>query len=183
MRVLLIGGGDLADEVAAGLEVQETDLVRLAEPDEREVREALERGDLDRVTVVSRDDAVALRMALMVRYQDEAVPLLVTLFDETAAAHLRAADEHIEITSMAEIVAPSLAGPCIAEDLAAVRAAMHALVDDQYRCSRGPTTAARRSWSTARSACSRCSLPRRSARCSSSTRASSTRSTGRPRRS
>ena len=67
MRVLLIGGGDLADEVAAGLEVQETDLVRLAEPDEREVREALERGDLDRVTVVSRDDAVALRRALMVR--------------------------------------------------------------------------------------------------------------------
>ena len=121
MRVLLIGGGDLADEVAAGLEAQETDLVRLAEPDEREVREALERGDLDRVTVVSRDDAVALRMALMVRYQDEAVPLLVTLFDETAAAHLRAADEHIEITSMAEIVAPSLAGPCIAEDLVAVR--------------------------------------------------------------
>ncbi|MDQ3630267.1 MAG: NAD-binding protein, partial [Actinomycetota bacterium] len=78
-------------------------------------------GDLERVSVVSRDDAVALRMALMVRYEDDEIPLLVTIVDSTAAAQLCQADPHVEITSMAAIVAPSLAGPCLAEDLAAVR--------------------------------------------------------------
>lgn len=121
MRVLLIGAGDLADEVATALDAQETDVVRLEEPDAGDVRDALAGGAVDRVTVVSRDDAVALRMALMVRYEDDAVPLLVTLFDATAAAQLRAADPAVEITSMAEIVAPSLAGPCLAEGLVAVR--------------------------------------------------------------
>jgi len=121
MRVLLIGAGDLTDEVAAALNAQDTDVVRLEQPEEAEVREALARGDLDRVTVVSRDDATALRMALMVRYEDHALPLLLTLFDPTAAAQLREADEHVEITSMAEIVAPSLAGACLGKDLMAVR--------------------------------------------------------------
>lgn len=121
MRVLLIGAGDLADEVATALDAQETEVVRLEEPDAGDVRDALAAGDLDRVSVVSRDDAVALRMALMVRFEDDAVPLLVTLFDAAAAAQLRVADPDVEITSMAEIVAPSLAGPCLAEDLVAVR--------------------------------------------------------------
>jgi len=121
MRVLLIGAGDLTDEVAAALEAQDTEVTRLEQPEENEVSEALARGDLDRVAVVSRDDAIALRMALMVRYEDDAIPLLVTLFDPTAAAHLREADEHVEITSMAEIVAPSLAGACLGKDLMAIR--------------------------------------------------------------
>ncbi len=121
MAILLIGAGDLTDEVAAALDAQDTDVVRLEQPEEGDVAEALARGDLDRVTVVSRDDAVALRMALMVRYEDDAIPLLVTLFDPTAAAQLREADQHVEITSMADIVAPSLAGACVAKDLMAVR--------------------------------------------------------------
>lgn len=120
MRLLLIGAGDLADEVAGALDAQGADVVRLEEPEEREVRDALERG-VERVSVVSRDDAVALRMALMVRYEAPEIALLVTLFDPTAAAQLREADEHIEITSMAEIVAPSLAGPCVGDDIVAVR--------------------------------------------------------------
>ncbi len=119
-RVLLIGAGDLADEVAAALDAQSADVVRLEEPDEGDVRDALAPGACDRVTVVSRDDAIALRMALMVRYEDREIPLLVTLFDPTAGAQLREADPHVEITSMAEIVAPSLAGPCAGADLVAV---------------------------------------------------------------
>ena len=121
MRILLIGAGDLTDEVAASLDALAADVVRLEEPGESEVAEALARGGLDRVAVVSRDDAVALRMALMVRYEDDAVPLLVTLFDPTASAQLREADPNVEITSMAEIVAPSLAGPCAGKDIVAVR--------------------------------------------------------------
>lgn len=121
MRILLIGAGDLADEVAASLDAQEAEVVRLEEPDEHEVRDALASEGPERVTIVSRDDAVALRLALMVRYEDEAVPLLVTLFNTAAAEQLRAVDDRIEITSLAEIVAPSLAGPCVADDIVAVR--------------------------------------------------------------
>ena len=48
--------------------------------------------------------------------------MLVTIFDPTMAAAGRASTiEHCEVTSMADIVAPSLAGPCLGEDLAAVR--------------------------------------------------------------
>jgi len=119
-RVLLIGCGDLADEVAAALDAQSADVVRLEEPDECDVRDALAPGDRDRVTVVAHEDAIALRMALMVRYEDHEIPLLVTLSNSTAAAQLREADPHVEITSMAEIVAPSLAGPCAGADLVAV---------------------------------------------------------------
>ncbi len=121
MAVLLIGAGDLADEVATALDALDVEIVRLEEPDEQEITDALARGDLERVSVVSRDDAVALRMALMVRYEDDEIPLLVTIVDSTAAAQLCRADPNVEITSMAEIVAPSLAGPCLAEDLVAVR--------------------------------------------------------------
>lgn len=121
MRVLLIGPGDLADEVEASLAAQETETVRLRDPDREELAEAFRSGTFDRVTAVTRDDAVALRLALMVRYEDPEVPLLVTLFDQTAAAQLREADPNVEVTSLAEIVAPALAGPCVGEDLAALR--------------------------------------------------------------
>lgn len=120
-RILLIGEGDLADEVAAALEAQDTEVMRLEEPDAGDVRAALEGAAFDRVTVVAPSDAVALRMALMVRYENDTVSLLVTLFDPTAAAHLERADPNVEITSMPEIVAPSLAGPCVGEQIVAVR--------------------------------------------------------------
>ena len=119
--ILLIGEGDLAEEVRQSLDDEGADVHRLKAPEEREVRRALEAGGIDRVAVVSRADAFALRAALMVRYLDEDVPLLVTIFDPAMAERVREDVEHCEVTSMADIVAPSLAGPCLGEDLAAVR--------------------------------------------------------------
>ena len=46
--------------------------------------------------------------------------MLVTIFDETMAAHVRSEIRACHVTSLADIVAPSLAGPCLAEDLVAV---------------------------------------------------------------
>jgi hypothetical protein len=119
--ILLIGEGDLAEEVRQALDAAGADVHRLKGAGEREVRHALEGGDVDRVVVVSRDDAVVLRVALMVRNVDNDVPMLVTIFDPTMAGQVAEGIEHCEVTSMADIVAPSLAGPCLNDELLAVR--------------------------------------------------------------
>jgi voltage-gated potassium channel Kch len=122
-HVVLIGEGDLAEEVRQALDAAGADVYRLKAPSEREVRQALEVDGIDRVVVVSRADAFALRVALMVRNLDAEVPMVVTIFDPTMAAHVEESIDHCTVTSMADIVAPSLAGPCLSDDYAAVREA------------------------------------------------------------
>jgi voltage-gated potassium channel Kch len=72
------------------------------------------------VAVVSRDDAWPLRAALLVRHLDADVPIVATIFDPATGRELEEEIGNCSITSLAEIVAPSLAGPCLGEDFAAV---------------------------------------------------------------
>ena len=118
-RILLLGAGDLTDETCAALEASDAEVVRLEDPGADELREALERG-ADAVAVVSRDDAWPLRAALLVRHLDDDVPIVATIFDPATGRELENEIGNIAITSLAEIVAPSLAGPCLRDDLAAV---------------------------------------------------------------
>ena len=118
--VVVIGEGDLSDEVATALESAGAAVERLLQPDEDEVREALESEAVASVAVVAREDAFVLRMALIVRSVSEDVPLLLTIFDQTMARQVTAEVPHTKVTSLAEIVAPSLAGPCIEERATAV---------------------------------------------------------------
>ena len=83
--VVLIGDGDLSDETARALEASNARVRRLRQPDEDDVREALEDGRVDSVAVVERSDAIVLRMALMVRAVSKDIPLLLTIFDSTIA--------------------------------------------------------------------------------------------------
>ena len=119
-RILLLGEGDLAEEVRKALDALDADVVRLVKPTQREVGEAFERGDVERAVVVSGEDTLALRTALMVRDADDDVELLVTYFDPTTAPELCKRIEPCRITSMADIVAPTLAGPCLDESLGAI---------------------------------------------------------------
>ncbi len=118
--VLLIGSGDLADETERALEPGDAEVKRLTGDDESEVREAIERGAPDTVAIVAREDAVVLRLALLARSVDEEVDLLLTIFDPTMADHVAREIENARVTSLADIVAPSLAGPCIDERFTAV---------------------------------------------------------------
>ena len=113
--VLLIGEGDLSDEVATALESAGAEVERLERPDEGQVREAIESKSVDSVAVVARDDAVVLRMALIVRSISAESPLVLTIFDETMAEQVAGELPNTHVTSLADIVAPSLAGPCIDE--------------------------------------------------------------------
>jgi Trk K+ transport system NAD-binding subunit len=116
---MLLGAGDLAEEVRQALEANEADVVRLPEPTDREVKRALEVG-VDRVAIISGEDAFVVRMTLMVRSEAPDMPILATAFDRTTAEQLEQLGE-TEVTSLADIVAASLAGPCLGEDLEAVR--------------------------------------------------------------
>jgi Trk K+ transport system NAD-binding subunit len=119
--ILLLGEGDLAEEVRAALDALDAEVVRLVKPTQREVEEVFERGKVERAVVVSTDDAFALRSALMVRDADADVELLMTYFDPATAQELCKRVEHCRITSMADIVAPTLAGPCLDDELGAVK--------------------------------------------------------------
>ena len=118
--IVVMGDGDLSNETTRALEASNARVVHLCEPEEDEVRAALEGGDVQSVAVVGRTDAIVLRMALMVRAASEDIPLLLTIFDPTIAKQVAGAVSNTEVTSLADIVAPSLAGPCIDERYAAV---------------------------------------------------------------
>ena len=118
--VVVIGDGDLSDETARALDASDARVIRLREPEEKDVREALEDERVNSVAVVARADAIVLRMALMVRAVSDDVPLLLTIFDPTMAEQVARDVPGTRVTSLADIVAPSLAGPCIDERLTAV---------------------------------------------------------------
>jgi Trk K+ transport system NAD-binding subunit len=119
-RVLLAGVGDLYDEVCTALEEAGAQVQGLKDPDDDAVRDALEDASFDVVCVVAREDALPLRIALLVRHLDEEVPLVVTVFDREMATQLEAAVPRLEVTSLADIIAPSLAGPCIEPGITSV---------------------------------------------------------------
>jgi Trk K+ transport system NAD-binding subunit len=118
-RVLLLGAGDLTDETAEALAAADAEVRRLEDPDAETLRAALADG-ADAVAVVSRDDAWPLRAALLVRHLDADVPIVATIFDPVAGRELDEKLGNCTITSLADIVAPTLAGPCLDDELAAV---------------------------------------------------------------
>ena len=119
-RVLLAGVGYLYGEVRTALEEAGADVTGLEEPDDEAIREALDGGGHDVVCIVARQDALPLRIALLVRRFDEDVPIVATIFDHDMAAQLETAVGHLDVVSLADIVAPRLAGPCIDPELDAV---------------------------------------------------------------
>ena len=120
-RVLLAGVGDLFGEVQTALEQAGAEVEAIRDPDDEKICRALDGGGYDVACIVAREDALPLRIALLVRHLDEELPIVATIFDRDMASQLREAVPRLQVTSLADIVAPSLAGPAVAEDIAAVR--------------------------------------------------------------
>jgi voltage-gated potassium channel Kch len=118
-RILLLGEGDLTAETAEALRAADAEVERLEDPTHEELSTALDAG-ADTVLVVSRDDAWPLRAALLVRHLDPDVPIVATIFEPETARELEQVIGNCTITSVADIVAPTLAGPCLGDELAAV---------------------------------------------------------------
>src|ERR671910_1438746 len=118
-RILLLGEGDLTEETAEALRAADAEVEQLKDPTHQELSQALEAG-ADTAMVVSRDDAWPLRAALLVRHLDPDVPIIATIFDPETGRELEEVIGKCTITALADIVAPTLAGPCLGDDLAAV---------------------------------------------------------------
>jgi TrkA-N domain len=109
--VLLLGQGELARAVTRAATERGAAVRRLRRYTDRELRRELVGADT--VAVVSRDDAEALRSALLVEHIRPGVPLVVTVFDRTVAEQLRAVVPHCRVLSLADAVKPHLVAACL----------------------------------------------------------------------
>jgi Trk K+ transport system NAD-binding subunit len=114
--ILLIGQGPLVDVARRVLDDAGVQVVHLVDPADSEIREAAAQR-VDAVMVVSRDDRAALRFALVVEHLLPGVRLIVTIYNRDLGVELRRAVPNVRVASMADIVAPSLAAACLADDL------------------------------------------------------------------
>lgn len=118
--VLLIGEGSLADSTDRALHGAGASVMRLRGPDDDEIREALE-DDVDSVVIVSKDDHLSLRLALVVENLRPGVHLIATVHGRIIAAQLERVVENARVVSRADIVAPALAAACFEPGLLLVR--------------------------------------------------------------
>jgi voltage-gated potassium channel Kch len=123
-RILLIGQGRLVDVARRVMDNAGAQVVYLREPTDHQIRRAL-GPEVDAVVVVSRDDRVALRLALVVEGLREGVRLVVTIYNRDLGVQLGRAVRNLRVMSMADIAAPSLAAACLSDDLLSVRRTDH----------------------------------------------------------
>jgi voltage-gated potassium channel Kch len=112
--VVLIGEGALPRSVELALIRAGARVRRLRRPNDREIARAVGgEVEVDVAMVVSRDDIEVLRLALVVEHARPGLSLIVTVFNRTVADQLRRVVPACQVTSMADAVATTLAGPCI----------------------------------------------------------------------
>jgi hypothetical protein len=115
-NVLLIGDDELTSVTGRALREAGAIVRNLRDPSDQAIRTALGH-PTDTVVVISRDDHVSLRSALIVEGVRPGVPLVVTVFDRDVARKLEAAVRNVRVVSMSQIVASTIAAPCIDETL------------------------------------------------------------------
>ena len=118
-RILLVGYDELTEVTERALNAAGAHVTHLRNPNDRELRKALV-AQLDSVVVLSQDDHVSLRLALIIENARPGLALVVTVFGQIVASQLRRAVPNARVVSMAEMVVPSLAGPCFDSSLLSV---------------------------------------------------------------
>jgi len=115
-NVLLVGNDELTSVAARALRESAAIVTNLRDPTDRAIRTALSH-KVDTVVVISREDHVSLRIALVVEGVRPGVPLVVTVFNRDVATKLESAVRNVRVVSIAEIVASTIAAPCLDETL------------------------------------------------------------------
>ncbi len=152
--VLVVGDGEIAGALADAVGRAGATAVRLRQPSDRELADAVHAGPV-RVAVVSHDDIVALRYALVAAHARPGVRLLVTIFDRTVASQIHRAVPNSHVVSLADAAVPSLAAACLSPDLLVIRdreALGRGAADDLPRTiALAPGSRRRQAWGSARS--------------------------------
>lgn len=118
-KILVIGHDEMTAVAERALDAAGATVISLRDPHDRAIRRALD-AEVDSVLVVSNNDHVSLRLALVVENVRPGVPLVVTIFGSIVASQLQRAVRNVRVLSMADMVVPSLAGPCFDEHLLSV---------------------------------------------------------------
>ncbi len=95
---------------AAGVSAQLTN-----PPTDADAKDVLERGGWTAAAIISRDDALALRLTLLCAHLRPELPLWATIFDRTIVHQLRAAVPAVRLLSPSELAAGELADACLAQ--------------------------------------------------------------------
>jgi voltage-gated potassium channel Kch len=119
-RVLVVGSGPLARATSGVLERRGVTVAHIDDPTDQQLRQALAEAWRS-VLVISHDDVRALRWALVAEHLRPGLPLVVTIFDRTIARQVTARTRNCTVQSLADVVVPSIAGPCIDPALAALQ--------------------------------------------------------------
>jgi hypothetical protein len=95
---------------AAGVAAQLTN-----PPTDADAKGVLEQGGWTAAAIVTRDDALALRLTLLCAHVRPELPLWATIFDRTIVHQLRAAVPAVRLLSPSEMAAGALADACLAQ--------------------------------------------------------------------
>lgn len=109
--LLLLGHGELARAVHEATGDRGWTVRQLRTYTDRELRRGL--AEADAVAVVSRDDAEALRAALLVEHIQPGIQLVVTVFDLTVAGQVRSVVPNCRVLSLADAVTPTAVAACL----------------------------------------------------------------------
>lgn len=113
-RVLLIGNDEMTGVTQRTLRDAGAIVTNLRDPSDPAIRTALQRREkIDTVVVISKDDHVSLRSALVVEGVAPGIALVVTVFDHDVASKLAETVRNVRVISMADVVVPSIAAACL----------------------------------------------------------------------
>lgn len=125
-RVLIVEDDEqLGEPVAAYLESWGNRPQRLTRPDDAALSDVLDHGDrrepdVDAIAVVSRDDVVALRYALLAEHLRPGVRLVVTIFDRTTAGEIARRVPNCTVLAMTDAIVPNLLAACLGDHFCSV---------------------------------------------------------------
>ncbi len=116
-RHVVVGMTPEASRTCAALQDLGLSVTHLGEPSETELARAM-AGGVSSLAVLLHNDTQALRYCLAAEHLRPGLPMVVAIFDKTAATQLVRVVPNCRVTSPADLATPSLVAACLPGDLA-----------------------------------------------------------------
>jgi hypothetical protein len=133
--VLLVGDAAVLAEAVVSRLQQSSEAVYVGRPSDAELTSLLTEDRWRAVVILTRDDVLALRLALLSAHIRADLPLWVTMFDRTVIREMHHFVPRMNVISPADLVAEALASLCVqagATPVGRIRRGVR-LIDDALR--------------------------------------------------